>query len=83
MQYKIKIMKFQISILGCTGIQTALEATGLGQTPVILSGNDAQKKKYLGRLIEEPIVAAYCVTEPQAGSDGKRKYFISTNFQKF
>lgn len=28
---------------GCTGIQTALEATGLGQTPVILSGNEAQK----------------------------------------
>lgn len=54
---------------GCTGIQTALEATGLGQTPVILSGNTEQKKKYLGRCIEEPIVAAYCVTEPSAGSD--------------
>lgn len=33
----------------CTGIQTALEATGLGQTPVILSGNKEQQKKYLGR----------------------------------
>lgn len=54
---------------GCTGIQTALEATGLGQTPVILSGNAEQKKKYLGRLIDEPLVAAYCVTEPSAGSD--------------
>lgn len=54
---------------GCTGIQTALEATGLGQTPVILAGNDCQKKKYLGRLIEEPIVAAYAVTEPGCGSD--------------
>lgn len=54
---------------GCTGIQTALEATGLGQTPVILSGNKEQKKKYLGRLLEEPLVAAYCVTEPAAGSD--------------
>lgn len=28
-----------------------------------------QKKKYLGRLIEEPSVAAYCATEPGAGSD--------------
>jgi acyl-CoA dehydrogenase len=54
---------------GCTGIQTALEATGLGQTPVIIAGNDAQKKKYLGRLVEEPLVAAYGVTEPGAGSD--------------
>lgn len=28
-----------------------------------------QKKKYLGRLVEEPLLAAYCVTEPGAGSD--------------
>lgn len=34
-----------------------------------MAGNDAQKKKYLGRLIEEPLVAAYAVTEPGAGSD--------------
>ncbi|XP_015121690.1 probable medium-chain specific acyl-CoA dehydrogenase, mitochondrial [Diachasma alloeum] len=54
---------------GCTGIKTALEASGLGQAPVILAANDAQKKKYLGRLIEEPLLAAYCVTEPGAGSD--------------
>ncbi|KAK9499991.1 hypothetical protein O3M35_002914 [Rhynocoris fuscipes] len=54
---------------GCTGIMTAIEASGLGQTPVLIAGNDAQKKKYLGRLIEEPILAAYCVTEPGAGSD--------------
>ena len=54
---------------GCTGIMTALEASSLGQTPIILSANEAQKKKYLGRLLEEPLVAAYCVTEPGAGSD--------------
>ncbi|XP_017774922.1 PREDICTED: probable medium-chain specific acyl-CoA dehydrogenase, mitochondrial [Nicrophorus vespilloides] len=53
----------------CTGIMTALEASGLGQTPVIIAGNKEQQKKYLGRLIEEPLVAAYCVTEPVAGSD--------------
>lgn len=35
----------------------------------MISGNDDQKKKYLGRLLEEPLVAAYCVTEPGAGSD--------------
>uniref|UniRef100_A0A0A9ZCR3 Medium-chain specific acyl-CoA dehydrogenase, mitochondrial n=2 Tax=Lygus hesperus TaxID=30085 RepID=A0A0A9ZCR3_LYGHE len=54
---------------GCTGIMTALEASGLGQTPVLIAGNAEQKKKYLGRLVEEPLVAAYCVTEPGAGSD--------------
>ncbi|XP_075230410.1 medium-chain acyl-CoA dehydrogenase [Lycorma delicatula] len=54
---------------GCTGIMTALEASGLGQTPVLVAGNKEQKKKYLGRLVEEPLLAAYCVTEPGAGSD--------------
>ncbi|KAJ6647303.1 putative medium-chain specific acyl-CoA dehydrogenase, mitochondrial [Pseudolycoriella hygida] len=54
---------------GCTGIMLAIEGSGLGQTPVILAGNADQKRKYLGRLVEEPIVAAYAVTEPGAGSD--------------
>uniref|UniRef100_A0A1B0DB39 Medium-chain specific acyl-CoA dehydrogenase, mitochondrial n=1 Tax=Phlebotomus papatasi TaxID=29031 RepID=A0A1B0DB39_PHLPP len=54
---------------GCTGIFTAMEASTLAQTPVVLSGNTEQKKKYLGRLLEEPLVAAYAVTEPGAGSD--------------
>lgn len=54
---------------GCTGIQTAIEANSLGQMPVIIAGNDAQKKKYLGRMMEQPLMCAYCVTEPGAGSD--------------
>ncbi|XP_066534021.1 medium-chain specific acyl-CoA dehydrogenase, mitochondrial [Hoplias malabaricus] len=54
---------------GCSGIQTAIEANSLGQMPVIIAGNEAQKKKYLGRLTEEPLMCAYCVTEPGAGSD--------------
>ncbi|XP_015210897.2 medium-chain specific acyl-CoA dehydrogenase, mitochondrial isoform X1 [Lepisosteus oculatus] len=54
---------------GCTGIQTAIEANSLGQMPVIIAGNDQQRKKYLGRMTEEPLMCAYCVTEPIAGSD--------------
>ncbi len=54
---------------GCTGIMTALEANGLGAMPIIIAGNEDQKKKYLGRLIEEPVMCAYGVTEPNAGSD--------------
>ncbi|KAK7580263.1 hypothetical protein V9T40_000892 [Parthenolecanium corni] len=54
---------------GCSGVKTAMEASTLGQTPVYIAGNPEQKKKYLGRLVEEPLVAAYCVTEPNAGSD--------------
>ena len=41
----------------------------LGAMPIKLAGNEEQKKKYLSRLIEEPIMCAYGVTEPGAGSD--------------
>jgi len=54
---------------GCTGIMTAIEANGLGSMPVMIAGNHEQKKKYLTRLIEEPLMCAYGVTEPGAGSD--------------
>ncbi|XP_060520455.1 medium-chain specific acyl-CoA dehydrogenase, mitochondrial [Cylas formicarius] len=54
---------------GCTGIATAIEGTSLGQTPILIAGNKEQQKKYLGRLLDEPLMAAYCVTEPGAGSD--------------
>lgn len=54
---------------GCTGVQTAMEANSLAEMPVILAGNEDQKKKYLGRMTEEPLVASYAVTEPVAGSD--------------
>ena len=54
---------------GCTGIATAMEANGLAAAPLIVAGNDAQKKQFLGMLTEEPKYAAYCVTEPGAGSD--------------
>lgn len=41
--------------------------------PVIIAGNEEQKKKYLGRMTEsggdKPLMCAYCVTEPVAGSD--------------
>jgi acyl-CoA dehydrogenase len=54
---------------GCTGIATAMEANSLASAPVIVAGNEEQKKKYLGMLTAEPLFVAYCVTEPDAGSD--------------
>jgi len=54
---------------GCTGIGTVLEANGLATAPVLVAGTEDQQKRFLGRLIEEPCQAAYCVTEPGAGSD--------------
>ncbi len=54
---------------GCTGIGTAIEANTLAEAPVIVAGTEAQKTKYLGRMTEDCLMAAYGVTEPNAGSD--------------
>jgi acyl-CoA dehydrogenase len=54
---------------GCTGIGTAMEANNLAAAPVIVAGTDDQKQRFLTPLTEEFSFAAYCVTEPAAGSD--------------
>ncbi|VDM20849.1 unnamed protein product, partial [Wuchereria bancrofti] len=54
---------------GCTGITTAMLANILAETPLILAASSEIKKKYLGRMVEEPLVASYAVTESCAGSD--------------
>jgi len=53
---------------GCGGIALAFAATGLGTFPIILFGNEEQKKKYLPRIAKGTI-AAFCITEAEAGSD--------------
>jgi len=63
---------------GCSGIQTSILANGLALTPVKLAGSEEQKKKYLGLLTSEPVMASYCTTEPGAGSDvaGMKTRFV-------
>ncbi|MBK9069650.1 MAG: acyl-CoA dehydrogenase family protein [Myxococcales bacterium] len=54
---------------GCLALNTSLPANMLGAMPVIIAGNDEQKKKYLSRLTSDAAFAAYCCSEPDAGSD--------------
>ena len=54
---------------GCSGIGTSIGANGLASAPVQLGGSEETKKKYLGMLAEEPKLASFCLTEPDAGSD--------------
>jgi len=53
----------------CSGIALALAATALGTFPIILFGNDEQKKKYLPRIASGKSLAAFGLTEANAGSD--------------
>ncbi|MFB7597977.1 acyl-CoA dehydrogenase [Streptomyces sp. NPDC056160] len=41
----------------------------LGSLPVILSGSEELKKKYLGPLAKGRAMFSYCLSEPDAGSD--------------
>ncbi|NBO38766.1 acyl-CoA dehydrogenase [bacterium] len=55
--------------MGSAGFCTAALANELAGVPVILGGNEAIYKEFLAPMVEEPQMAAYCVTEPGAGSD--------------
>lgn len=48
---------------GCSGIGTACLAIDLAETPLILCANDDIKKRYLTRMVEEPIVAVSFMKE--------------------
>jgi alkylation response protein AidB-like acyl-CoA dehydrogenase len=48
----------------CHGAQA-----GIGVLPILMFGTEAQKEKYLSRLASAELIAAYALTEPQAGSD--------------
>ena len=54
--------------------------TGIGTMPILLYGNEDQKKKYVPKLASGEHFGAYCLTEPGAGSDansGKTKAVLS------
>lgn len=53
----------------CSGIALCLAATALGTFPIILYGNDEQKQKYLPRIAKGQSLAAFGLTEANAGSD--------------
>ena len=53
----------------CGGIAVCYAASALGTFPIVLFGNEEQKKKYLPDLASGKKVAAFAVTEPEAGSD--------------
>src|SRR4030043_2447142 len=53
----------------CLGIATSVVASGLGAMPILLFGNPEQKKKYLPDIAKGKKLAAFGLTEADAGSD--------------
>lgn len=64
-------------------VAVALSAhTGIGTLPILYYGTEEQKKKYLPKLATGEWKAAYCLTEPDSGSDansGKTKAVLSAD----
>lgn len=65
-------------VIGASGsFSTAYGAhTGIGTLPILYYGTEAQKQKYLPKLASGEWASAYCLTEPDSGSDansGKTK----------
>ena len=50
------------------GFATTISASGLGTKPVLIAGNEEQKKHVCDQIIEGGF-GAFCLTEPGAGSD--------------
>jgi alkylation response protein AidB-like acyl-CoA dehydrogenase len=53
----------------CGGIALSFAGTALGTLPIILSGNEEQKKRWLPDIAAGKKLAAFALTESQAGSD--------------
>ncbi|MEU2157211.1 acyl-CoA dehydrogenase family protein [Streptomyces sp. NPDC019396] len=54
---------------GCTEAETALALQGLGSYPVLQAGTPAQRDRVLPEVIAGRAVAAFALSEPDAGSD--------------
>jgi len=54
---------------GCSGITTSITANDLANTVIALHGTKEQKDKYLRPFTEKPLMASFCLTEAEAGSD--------------
>jgi len=57
---------------GCGGIALSFAATGLGTYPILLFASEAQKKIYLPAIASGEKIAAFGLTESDAGSDAGR-----------
>ena len=71
---------FELDLRGCCLLREALgEASpladavfalqGLGTTPILLHGSEAQKVRWLGPIAAGRVMTAFAMTEPEAGSD--------------
>jgi len=63
------LMLEEVARVDASTAVTLSVTNSVAAAPILKHGSDAQKKKYLPRLARGEILGAFCLTEPQAGSD--------------
>ncbi len=64
------VLTEKLSIYGGFAVTHGAHA-GIGTLPIVYFGTEQQKKKYLPKLASGEFIGAYCLSEPQAGSDAQ------------
>jgi len=64
------VLTEKLSIYGGFAVTHGAHA-GIGTLPIVYFGTEAQKQKYLPKLATGEWIGAYCLSEPQAGSDAQ------------
>src|SRR5262245_23952229 len=64
------VLTEKLSIYGGFAVTHGAHA-GIGRLPIVYFGTEGQKKKYLAKLATGELIGAYCLSEPQAGSDAQ------------
>ena len=64
------VLTEKLSIYGGFAVTHGAHA-GIGTLPIVYFGTEAQKQKYLAKLASAELIGAYCLSEPQAGSDAQ------------
>jgi alkylation response protein AidB-like acyl-CoA dehydrogenase len=64
------VLTEKLSIYGGFAVTHGAHA-GIGTLPIVYFGTELQKQKYLAKLATAELIGAYCLSEPQAGSDAQ------------
>ena len=64
------VLTEKLSLYGGFAVTHGAHA-GIGTLPIVYFGTEEQKKKYLPKLASGEMIGAYCLSEPQAGSDAQ------------
>jgi alkylation response protein AidB-like acyl-CoA dehydrogenase len=64
------VLTEKLSIYGGFAVSHGAHA-GIGTLPIVYFGTEGQKQRYLAKLASAELIGAYCLSEPQAGSDAQ------------